>query len=250
MNLRKKKQRDFYNKFSTGKTNAPNKKFYTITRKSTRFIQKWLLDECKGKNVLDYCCGNGEVSLFLAAQSVKIIGIDISNISIKNCKRKAKIQKLWSKVIFKIMDAEKMQFSDNYFDTVVGLGVLHHLNIKNAFKELNRVVKKDGRLIFNEPLAYNPIFQLYRERTPTLRTAWEVDNILSKKEINLAKKYFNKIELKFFHLTTLCAVPFRKSSFFNVILTFFEKIDSIILKLPLIKWLSWQVVIILSGPKK
>lgn len=86
--------------------------------------------------------------------------------------------------------------------------------------------------------------------TPHLRTKWEAEHILSKKEIDLAKEYFKKSEIEFFHLATLLAVPFRKLPGFNFILKFLEIIDLLLLKIPFIKWLSWQVVFILAEPKK
>ena len=68
----------------------------------------------------------------------------------------------------------------------------------------------------------------------------------------MAYHYFNKVEaLGFFHLATLTAVPFRNIPFiFNPLLNVMEFMDSLILKLPLIKWQAWQVVFVLSNPKK
>ena len=147
------------------------------------------------------------------------------------------------------MDAEKLEFEKNFFDIIVCSGVLHHLSLQRAYSELARVLKPDGEIICNEPLIHNPIFQLYRRMTPHLRTKWEMEHILSKNDIKLAKEYFGKVETKFFHLATLLAVPFRNFSIFNPLLTFFEWVDSILLRLPLIQWLSWQIVFILSKPK-
>ena len=88
--------------------------------------------------------------------------------------------------------------------------------------------------------------------TPLVRTAWETDHILTKKSIEGAKKYFNKVEiLGHFHLVSICAVPFRGVPWmFNFFLTIFEWVDDILLRLPFIKWQAWQAVFVLSGPKK
>jgi len=84
-----------------------------------------------------------------------------------------------------------------------------------------------------------------------LRTEWEAEHILTKKDINLAGKYFEKTEKRFFHLFVLLAVPFRNIPFvFNPLLDFLGLIDSLILSLPLINWWAWQIVFILSWPKK
>ena len=226
-----------------------NRKYYSITRKSVDFAKGWMSERCKNKTTLDYCCGDGAVAIFLAKNGAKSIGIDISPVSIDNCQKIAVKEGVAENASFFVMDAEKLDFADNYFDTIVCSGVLHHLNIEKAYRELSRVLKPDGEIICIEPLIYNPIFQLYRVLTPHLRTKYETENILTKKKIDLAKNYFEKVDYRFFHLATLAAVPFRNSSLFNPVLEVLEKIDSVLLKLPLVKWFSWQIVFILSKPK-
>ena len=204
---RKQKERDHANRLKTSlqgvsnpKKVASNKKFYSITRDSRNYINKWLLEKAtSGKKTLDYCCGDGGMTLFLAEHRAEAIGIDISDVSIQNAKAKALRKKLDKRASFYVMDAENLKFEDDYFDLIVCNGVLHHLDVKKAYPELARVLKPDGKIICDEPLAYNPIFQLYRKMTPHLRTEWEAHHILSRKDIKLAKKYFGKVETKFFH---------------------------------------------------
>ena len=227
-----------------------NYKFYSITRRSQNFVDGFLINNCSGRRVLDYCCGDGQNTVFLAKNGADAFGIDISPVSIQNAKEKAEKKGL-KNASFLVMDAEKLEFEDNFFDLIVCSGVLHHLNIEKAYQELSRVLKPGGKIICDEPLAYNPIFQLYRKLTPHLRTKWEAEHILKKRDINLAKKYFDKVEKRFFHLFTLLAVFFRNVPFiFNPFLAFLGFIDSLILRLPLVKWWSWQIVFILSRPKK
>jgi len=226
------------------------RKFYSITRKSENFINDYIVKKYKGKKILDYGCGDGIFSVSAAKNGIEVVGIDISEAAIKNSKDLAKKEGVVNKTSFFVMDVEKTSFPNNYFDGIICSAVLHHLDIEKAFREMIRILKLDGSVICNEPLSHNPVFQLYRKLTPHLRTEWEIHHILSKKEINLAKKYFGKIENKFFYLLTLLAVPFRNLPFFNFILTILEKIDSAILKLPFIKWWAWQIIFILSEPKK
>lgn len=227
-----------------------NKKFYSITRKSQEFVNNYLIKYCSGRKSLDYCCGNGKLTFFLAKHGSKATGIDISNVSIQNCQEEAVEKGLERDTNFLVMDAENLKFPDDYFDLIVCSGVLHHLDIRKAYPELARVLKSDGKIICDEPLIHNPIFQLYRERTLHLRTKWETHHILSKNDIKLAKEYFGKVEKRFFHLATLGAVPFRNSAGFNFILSILEGIDSLLLRIPFLKWWAWQVVFILSKPKK
>jgi len=176
---------------------------------------------------------------FLAKNGAQVIGIDISSISIENAKKNAINEGVEKNTSFFVMDAEKLEFEKNFFDIIVCSGVLHHLDIRRAYPELARVLKPEGEIICNEPLVHNPIFQLYRKMTPHLRTKWEMEHILSKHDIKLAKEYFGKVETKFFHLATLLAVPFRNFPVFNFILGLLEKVDSLLLKLPFLKWWAW-----------
>jgi len=257
--LRKQKEAEFHDKIRNENLRTDikkyeyltsNKKFYSISRESKNFVINWLLEQKEGKKILDYCCGNGDFSILLAKNGANVTGIDISGTSIQNAKNAASKEGPSAKVAFFVMDAEKTSFSDNYFDLIVCLGVLHHLNTSSAFKELSRILKPDGKIICDEPLVYNPIFQLYRKITPHLRTNWEADHVLSKRDLNISRQYFNKIETRFFHLFVLGAVPFRNLPVFNPLLKMLEKIDSAVLKLPFLKWLSWQIIFILSKPNK
>jgi len=259
MDIRKQKETGFHDKIRREDLRkdkekysyfTSNKKFYSITEKSVSFINDFLIANGRGKRVLDYCSGNGKTAIFLAQNGIKeAVGIDISPISVENAKKES-FEKGLVNAKFFVMDAENMDFEDNYFDLIICRGVLHHLDVKKAFPELARVLKPDGAVIAAEPLIYNPIFHLYRKATPHLRTEWESRHILSKKKIDLARRYFNKTDKRFFHLAVLAAVPFRNTFLFNPILRFLEAVDSAILKIPGFRWLSWQIVFILTKPKK
>jgi SAM-dependent methyltransferase len=57
---------------------------------------------------------------------------------------------------FLIDDAMKMKFTDGSFDVVFGSSILHHLELQQALKEIFRVIKKGGRIVFAEPNMINP----------------------------------------------------------------------------------------------
>jgi len=153
--------------------------------------------------------------------------------------------------LFYQMDAEHVKFSDNYFDIISEYGSLHHLDLEKAYSELARVLKPDGKCVCTETLGHNPIIHHYRKKTSQLRTKWEVDHILRRKEIEMAEIWFKEVEiLGFFHLASIAAVPFRNLTIFNIILSALEALDRALLKLPILKWQAWQVIFLLSGPKR
>ena len=270
---RKKKERDFHNKIrivqdddagvletrwspgleDTIKNNPMwvNMKYYAVERKSRSFVLDWLVDHIDGKVVLDYCAGNGEDGVYAAINGAKhVYGIDISDVSIENCKKLATENEVGDKTTYLINDAENTDFEDNQVDIITEYGCLHHLDQDKAFKELSRILKHDGKMICNEALAHNLVIHLYRKMTPSLRTEWEVEHIMKKKDILKAEKYFDNVEIHLYHFFTLMAVPFRNFFFFKPLLSFLEIIDQLFLRIPIIKWQAWQAVFILSGPKK
>lgn len=229
-----------------------NMKYYSIERKSRRVVLDWLADNCKGKRVLDYCCGNGDDSVIIAKNGAReTVGIDISEVSIKNCVERALTESVSENTSFYVMDAEALKFDNDSFDIIAEYGALHHVSLEKAYSELARVLKPDGKCIIAEVLGHNPIIHYYRKKTPSLRTEWEVANIFRKKNIEMAKDYFSEVKIiGFFHLATLGAVPFRNLKAFNAILGSLEALDSVLLKLPVLKWQAWQVIFELSKPKR
>lgn len=227
-----------------------NRKFYSVAKKGYLFQENWLKKRCNGKKALVLGCGEGAESFFLAKNGAEVVGIDIADGAVETCKKHAIRQGLENKTSFLTMDAENLKFRENTFDIITASGMIHHIDFEKVLFEMFRVIKPDGEIICIEPIKYNPIFQIYRKITPHLRTKWEAEHILGKREIYMPLKYFEKVEPHFFYLFVFLAVPFRNTKIFKPLLSFLEALDLLILKLPLIKWLAWQSVFIISKPKK
>lgn len=228
----------------------PNKRFYSITKRSKDFLSSCLQKELAGKSVLDYCCGKGGSSMKFAKMGAMVWGIDISDESIATAKRNCKEKGLEDRVTFAVMDAEMMDFEDNKFDIIICSGVLHHLDLENAYPELARVLNADGMVIAQEALGYNPLINAYRRRTPQLRTAWEIDHILKLKDLKRAKNYFSLVDVNYFHLADIGALLFYKSKLFQPILKILGVVDSILLRVPFLQLMAWQMIFTLRYPKK
>jgi SAM-dependent methyltransferase len=225
-----------------------NKKWYSITRKSRSFAMNYIREHSSGSRALDYACGDGEVSFLMAESGADVVGIDISGVSIRNAEQEAKRRAL--QVQFRVMDCENLDFEDRSFDLINVSGVLHHLDLHSAYSELARVLKPPGSIICVEALAHNPLFHAYRKLTPHLRTEFEAEHILRRRDVLAAREFFRHIEWRFFHLVSLVAVPFRDSHLFGPILSALEVIDSGVLSLTPIRWWAWQIAFVLSGPRQ
>jgi ubiquinone/menaquinone biosynthesis C-methylase UbiE len=128
--------------------------------------------DLKGKTILDYGCGRGEMALkYLANGAGKVAAIDISNVYVEDLRQRARAAGIAEeRCDFRAMDAHKLDFPDAAFDLVVGYGILHHLDPAVAFTEIHRVLKPNGRVLLQEPLADNPLLKLFRKLTPAART--------------------------------------------------------------------------------
>jgi ubiquinone/menaquinone biosynthesis C-methylase UbiE len=227
-----------------------NTKWYSIARKSRGYATTWLKSHCQGRIALDYCCGRGETSVQMAQAGAFVHGIDISEESVRTAERRLADNGFADRSQMQVMDAENLSFADDTFDVIVCSGVLHHLDLEQAYPELARVLKPKGKILCLEAIAHNPVFRLYRKRTPKLRTAWEVDHILGRQDIGKATSHFKSVDIRFFHLCTIAAVPLRKSRWFGPVLSVCETIDSLLMRIPGLRWWAWQMVFELSQPRK
>lgn len=226
-----------------------NMKFYSITRSSMACRDSLLFERVRGAVALDYCCGNGEVAVEMARRGAKkVVGIDISDVAVRNATELAKAEGVGGICEFRVMDAERTDFPDGVFDIVHEYGALHHLDLEAAFRELSRILKPDGRLVCTEALRHNPLIHWYRRRTPHLRTQWEAEHILGFPEIRRGSAYFGKLTIRPFHLAALAAVPFRKASFFRPLLSVLETVDDLVLSVPYVRRLAWVAVVLYERP--
>ena len=228
-----------------------NMKFYSVTKSSFAYRDAMLFDGIKSAVALDYCCGNGEVAIAMAKMGAeKVYGIDISSVAVENARELAKSAGVGDICEFAVMDAEHTKFADGTFDVIHEYGALHHLDLPAAFAELSRILKPQGKLVCTEAIRHNPLIHWYRNRTPHLRTEWEVEHILGFPEINSGGKYFSDINHRSFHLLGLAAVPFRKVFFFEPLLGLLNALDRVILTIPYLRRLAWIGVVVYKQPKK
>ena len=99
------------------------------------------------------------------------------------------------------MAAESLEFPDESFDFVFGNGLLHHVDIEAALREVYRVLRKKGKAVFSEPLAYNPVIQIYRRMARNVRTPTE--RPLTLHDIHTMERVFPRVKHTEYQLCTL-----------------------------------------------
>lgn len=95
----------------------------------------------------DFGCGPGQTTKFLYDCGVKdIIGIDISS------RMNDVARKLFPKIKFENGDLLKVSYASNYFGSALAFYAIVHFTydqVKIAFTEVNRVLKKGGQFLFS-----------------------------------------------------------------------------------------------------
>lgn len=247
--MSKQQQQQFFDRAFSDDIRKPVRAFYAINKPSVEFYRNYLLAHAPGRRVLEYGCGKGSSAFFLAGEGAQhVTGIDISGVGIEQARARAREEGL-ENTTFYVMDAEAMDFEANQFDLVCGTGIMHHLQLEKALAGLTRVLTAEGSAIFVEPMGYNPAINLFRRLTPSLRV--EDERPLRKRDLDLIAAHFNRVDLYFYHLLTLLAVPFRKTRWFESLLGALNTLDRKLLdRIPGLGLLAWQVVIVAHGPKQ
>jgi ubiquinone/menaquinone biosynthesis C-methylase UbiE len=109
--------------------------------------------------VLEIGCGTGYFTRELAKTQSSVVSIDISPDLIEIAKNETKEFK---NIEYLLQNAEKMEFEDEHFDSIIGSSVLHHLDINKALSEIYRVLKNNGIIKFTEPNMLNPQIALQK----------------------------------------------------------------------------------------
>jgi 2-polyprenyl-3-methyl-5-hydroxy-6-metoxy-1,4-benzoquinol methylase len=191
--------------------------YYREEHAPTSWLQKWILSlspampsrlnemlealgQVSGKSICEIGCGDGEITKELASRGAFVSASDISSEAVKRA-RKNNAEFIPTQVDVQEMDACNLLYGEESFDFVVGAGVLHHIDIDKASMEISRVLKSGGKAVFVEPLAHNPVSNMWRRLTPSARTSNEWP--LTYSEISEMGKHFSSVKCQEFALLTL-----------------------------------------------
>lgn len=155
-----------------------------------------------GINVLDYGCGGGWTAMMLATKAAHVEAFDISEGRIAVLNKYIAYNNIGN-LTARVADGEKLPYASASFDYVFGNAILHHLRLDECLSEIARVLKPGGRAAFCEPMAHNPLINLYRYvKHHHIESHLGTDRPLKYSDRPTFKKYFS-------------AVEYRESSFFR-----------------------------------
>jgi len=251
---RKQEEAEFHDADRADKRNerqdsSSNRRFYAAAQPLRDAIDAWLTEKTLRSVFLDYACGDGTQAIRAAKAGARLaVGIDISEVSIRNATSSARSAGVGETTRFLQRDCEDTGFPDNSFDACLCSGMLHHLDLSRAFPELLRILRPNGRILCVEALSYNPLIQLYRELTPQLRTSWEKQHILSMREVRYAQKWFHVDNVRFFNLLSPLATLLPDGTLRRQGLRVTHAIDAFLTRIPGLQLWSWVFAFELVKP--
>ena len=238
INLREK---NFHNKLQSQKEGRFENIFYKALYNMYEDFNSIIYEKANNKIVLDYGCGVGSITEKITKfDPKKLVGVDISEVSINKAIESAKNKNL--QIEYLVDNCEDLKLNEKNFDLVFGSGILHHLNIKKAINQISKVLKDNGEMVFLEPLGTNPFINLYRKYTPNSRSVDEHPFV--KKDFVLIKSLFQNVKVNYYGFFTLVFFLFYKSpktSFFFKTLT---KLDKYFFKIKYFRNFAWSVLIV------
>jgi ubiquinone/menaquinone biosynthesis C-methylase UbiE len=114
----------------------------------------------RGREVLDVGCGEGWLVRRLAEHgAARVVGADPLEVALA----RARAQDPDGSYV--VAGAQALPFEDASFDATVMFNSLHHVPVEHmdaGLSEVARVLRPDGRLYVQEPLAEGPFFELIR----------------------------------------------------------------------------------------
>lgn len=122
-----------------------------------------------GELCLDLGCGTGAFTGRLREFELRLVGMDISEVSIARAQAAAQGDR------YLVADLRSLPVASGSSDIAVFSGVLHHLPAREirlaVFREARRALRPGGRIFSFDPSAHSPSMRLYRDPRSPLYSA-------------------------------------------------------------------------------
>jgi len=217
------------------------------------------LGSLRGKKLLDIGAGLGESSVYFALKGAQVTTVDISPLMVETVLKLG--QRYGVELQGVVSNGESLNVLESSYDIVYIANTIHHVQDRDSlFRQIHRALKPGGVFVSYDPLAYNPVINIYRRMATSVRTPDE--SPLTGADLRLAKKYFTQLGHREFWISSLLlflkyylidGVHPNQDRYWKKILR--EKrenlgwwmplraFDQVLSRLPLIRWLAWNVVL-------
>lgn len=225
---------------------------------------QWILAQfgsLKGKKVLELGAGAGEASVFFALQGADVTATDLSPGMLEVVRRVAALHGVEVKTAVASAD-DLSQFRTESFDIVYAANLLHHVDIEKTLDAVKTVLKPGGVAGFWDPVAHNPVINVYRKMAMEVRT--EDENPIRRSQMRYFTDRFSDVRKEFFWLTTLLIFLkfylvdrvhpnedrywkriLREEQALRPIYRPLAWLDRLLLRMvPLLGWWSWNIAVV------
>ena len=224
------------------------------------------LGELRGRTLLDVGCGLGEASVYFALEGATVTATDISPGMCDAAQRLAAANGVT--LTTHVSAIEDLGLAPGQqFDIIYTGNTLHHADISAMLDNILPHLKPGGVFVSWDPVAYNPIINLYRVIATQVRT--EDEHPLRLRDIRAVTSRFEHAEVSWFWLTTLLifmlmvVAQFRSPNRERFWKKVVDEADSwawlyrplaaldrgLLAVLPFLRPLCWNVVIVARSPK-
>lgn len=223
---RQKREREFYDSYSrstkteqidlgpvSGAEQRPWNSYWYVFQLAAQAREE------RPQTVLDFGCGSGENGILLAHLGFELQGFDISEHSVRTAQQLAKAYGLHPEPKFTVQVAENLPYPNESFDLIVGIDILHHVDIPRATAECMRLLKPTGRAIFREPIE-SPLFDPIRNtslvraifpKTPSIeRHVTEDERKLTRDDLRTIRNLAPRCEMTYFRLFSRAEILLKK----------------------------------------
>ncbi len=177
-----------------------------------------LAGDLEGLDVLEMGCGCGTDSILLACNGATVFAYDISPQAINLARKRAKINGVDDKILFRVASSPSQAFVDKKFDLIFGNAILHHLDIDEVHKELHCLLKPGGRCIFREPVVFSPMMGKLRRCIPWYPSnPTEDEKPLTYQTISLLSEGFDRVDIYYFECISRIWYLFRSNRFIDML---------------------------------
>jgi len=231
--------------------------FGAPTALENNFILKCMGD-LQDKSLLDIGAGLGESSVYFALQGARVTTVDLSPQMVETALSLGK--RYGVELQGHISSAEDLNLPSAAYDVIYIANTIHHVQDRAAlFEQMSRALKPGGKFFSYDPLAYNPVINVYRRMATGVRTPDE--SPLTAADIGCARRYFCKVQHREFWISTLLLfakyyivdrVHPNQDRYWKRILREtpetlwwwmpLRALDSLLTRIPLVRWLAWNTV--------
>ena len=231
--------------------------FEAPTALENQFILQ-LMGPLKGKRLLDVGAGLGESSVYFALLGAEVTCTDLSPAMVDTAARLGELHGVHIKGV--VSAGEELHVPEAAFDMAYIANTIHHVTDKDSlFRGVHRALVPGGRFFSFDPLAYNPVIDVYRRIATKVRTEDEAP--LTFRDVEVAEKYFRNVQHREFWISALAlflkyylidGVDPNKERYWKRIFLETEEtlewwhslraLDEALTRVPLVRRLAWNMV--------